>query len=42
MPIPKVSKIDHVKENTDAMGRRSSKEDRLEISRLFGSKERPM
>jgi len=42
VPIPKASNIDHVKENAGAMGWRLSKEDWLEISRLFGSKEKLM
>lgn len=35
VPIPKASRIEHVKENAGAMGWRLSKDDWLEISRLF-------
>ncbi|MEM1608075.1 MAG: aldo/keto reductase, partial [Ignisphaera sp.] len=38
IPIPKAASIEHVKENAGAMGWRLSREDWLEISRVFGSR----
>lgn len=38
VPIPKAASIEHVKENAGAMEWRLSKEDWLEISRVFGSR----